>query len=292
MNIECIPIKTCYFKPNEGYDNLVNSISSSCENGDIVFISETPISTIEGNLVDESKYDYGFISLLITEFWCRYLWGHILCPLLGYDERTIHNLRSMPVQARFHKEFILKKYGLKHALQPTAEAGVDLSNVPGSFVSLLPDNPVESAYKIKQLVFENCEYNVDVVIIDTDPTYKFLGKYFTTLPISLEGICNNTGVYGYLLRAFSRKVGATPLASTVSMDLEELIDLANMCENCQRENSPDFFETVYNMKDKFSIAFDEVTVEMLSGVEHIPIVLIRKKDIYNNNKHSNILSIN
>ena len=57
MNYYCKPIESNYFKANEGYSRLIDSIINNCQNGDFIFISETPISTIEGNLVDESEYD-------------------------------------------------------------------------------------------------------------------------------------------------------------------------------------------------------------------------------------------
>lgn len=274
---EYLPVKSKYFKPSEGYDNLVNSIVSVCEDNDVVFISETPVSTIEGNLVDESHYEYGIISYLITEIWCRYLWGYVFGPLFGVSKRTVNNLKHMPLEARNHKEFIYRKYGLKYALQPTAEAGVDLSNVPGTFVSLLPENPDNSAWKIKKNVFNQSGKNVEIIIMDTDPTYKLGNTYFTTLPKSLAGISNDTGVFGYLLRFFSKKVGATILASTADIDLEELITLANCCEDCQRRNSENFFETVYNMKESFDTGYDNVDTEMLSSVCHIPAVIVRKR---------------
>lgn len=275
MKYMTIPVKTEYFKPNEGYSNLVSAIISCCEDEDIVFISETPVSTVEGNLVDESKYDYGFISYMITELWSKYLWGYILCPLLGYSKRTISNLRHIPIEARYHKEFILNRYGLKHALQPTAEAGVDLSNVPGSYVSLLPENPDKSARIIKDLIYDLSGKNVEVVIIDTDPTYKLRNTYFTTLPYSINGIQNDTGVIGYFLRTFSKKIGATPLASSVNMDLNELINFANLCEDCQKESSDDFFETVYDMQNSFDSDVSGVSVEMLNSKCHIPAVILR-----------------
>lgn len=274
MKYHCKPIESNYFKPYEGYSRLIESITNKCQDGDYVFISETPVSTVEGNLVDESKFNSGIISFLITELWCRYLWGYVLCPLLGYSKRTIKNLRQMPDEAHNHKEFILKRYGLKHALQPTAEAGVDLSNVPGNFVSLLPENPEKSAYTIKRLIKEKSGKNVEIVIIDTDPTYKFRNTYFTTLPKSIPGIKNDTGIFGYVLRAFAQKIGATPLASTASVDVEELIHMANLAEECQRKSSVNFFETVYNMKETFETGYDEITVEMLDSVTHVPAVLI------------------
>ncbi len=276
MKYCCKAIESNYLKPHEGYHGLVDNIISACQNGDYVFISETPISTIEGNLVDESEYDCGIVSFLVTELWCRYLWGYILCPLLGYSKRTIKNLRQMPKEARNHKEFILRRYGLKHALQPTAEAGVDLSNVPGNYVSLLPENPVKSAYTIKKLIKEQSGKNVEIIIMDTDPTYKFRNTYFTTLPKSVPEIKNDTGIFGYILRAFSNKMGVTPLASTVNMDINELIHMANLAEECQRNNSINFFETIYNMQETFNTGYDGVSVEMLDSVKHIPAVIVHK----------------
>lgn len=278
MNPDIIAVKSGYFRPCEGYEHLVDTLISYCENGDFVIISETPISTIEGNLVDESDYESGVLSYIITEVWCKYLWGYILCPLLGYSSRSIRNLRKMPVEAIKHKEFILRRYGLKHALQPTAEAGVDLSNVPGNYVSLLPENPAESACTIKELIYEKSGKNVEIIIIDTDPTYKIGNMYFTTLPKSVPQIRNNTGIFGYFLRSFSKKIGATPLSTTVNLNLEYMIELTNMAEECQKENSDSFFETIYDMKDTFNTGFNEITVDMLDSISHIPAVIIRKQN--------------
>lgn len=274
MTYYCKPVESNYFKANEGYSRLIDVLTSNCQEGDYIFISETPISTIEGNLIDESEFNSGITSFVITELWCRYLWGYVLGPLFGYSQRTIKNLRHMPKEARKHKAFILKKYGLKHALQPTAEAGVDLSNVPGNYVSLLPENPEKSALKIKEMIKKQSNKNVEIIIIDTDPTYKLKNTYFTTLPQSIKGIINDTGIYGYFLRAFTKKVGATPLATTVDMNIEKLIHMANIAEDCQKNNSPNFFETIYNMQEKFNTEYDEITVEMLDSVKHIPAVII------------------
>lgn len=273
MNV--IPIKTDYLEANEGYEKLVNFIVKDIQEGDLVVISETPISTCEGNLVDESGYEAGFLSILITELWCRYLWGYLFGRIFNIGERTIHNLRNMPREARKHKEFILKRYGLKYALQPTAEAGVDLSNVPGQYVSLLPENPDKSVFEIKRLIHEKSSKNVEVMVIDTDATYKFRKTYFTTLPKSVKNIKNDTAFLGFVLRSFTRKVGATPLACTKDMSIDSMIRLANIAEECQKDNSEDFFETVYNMGDAFSSNVDEISVEMLKSVTHIPAVIIR-----------------
>lgn len=274
MKYTSIPVFCDYIHVNEGYDKLIEAIGSGAENGDIVIISETPISIIEGNVVDESKYNYGILSLLITEVWCKFFWGYVL-GLLNYNRRTINNLKRMPIEARCHKEFILREYGLKYALMPSGEAGVDLSNVPDAFVSLLPDNPENSAFLVKDLLFERYGLNVDVMIIDTDPTYDFFGKLFTSIPKSIDGIINDMGIYGYLLRFFSKYEGATPLASTFDKNVLSLINLSNIAEKCQENNLSNYFETIYNMTDRFNVEIDEISDDMLKEISHIPAVIIR-----------------
>lgn len=276
MNYIGIPVECDYILPDEGYGRLVDALSLVVEDGDLVVISETPISTMEGNLVDESEYDYSLLSWIICELWCRLVWGYLFSPF-GYDKRTISNLRKMPVEAHSHKEFILRRYGLKHALMPSGEAGVDLSNVPGNYVSLLPENPKRSAFRIRDLIEEACGVCVDVMIIDTDATFCIFGKLFTCIPLSVDGIVNDMGIYGYILRFFSKRVGSTPLASTCDKNVLSLIEIANIAEECQKNASDDYFETVYNMTDTFNVDIDKVSVEMLKKVRHMPAVIIRRK---------------
>lgn len=272
--MKSIPIKTEYIKPNEGYAKLVNLISTKCIDGDIIIVSETPISTAEGNLIDESKYNHGILAYLLCDIWSKYLWGYVLAPILGYKKRTIQNLRRMPKKARAHKQLIYEKYGLKHALQPTSEAGVDLSNVPGEYVSPLPENPDRSAKKLKEEIYKKSNKNVDVIIIDTDPTYEFKGKLFTTLPKALAEIKTDMGIYGYLMQIVSKKRGATILATTQNeYDIDKLIEMANIAEDVQRNASDNFFETIYNMQDEFNT--DKITEDMLLKVTHIPAIILR-----------------
>ncbi|WP_241776194.1 coenzyme F420-0:L-glutamate ligase [Methanosphaera sp. WGK6] len=275
MTYKTIPIKTEYIIPGEGYSKIIKGIIEVCENNDYIIISETPISTAENNLVDESQYIPGILAYILTELWGRYIWGYILGPLLKYKKRTINNLRKMPPEARVHKQFILEKYGLKHALQPTAEAGVDLSNVPGQYVSLLPENPMKSAHKIQKNIKEICGKDVHIIIIDTDATYEIHEKLFTTIPLSLNSIKNNTGIIGYFLKIFSKKVGPTILASTIKCNIYKLIELGTIAEKCQKENNENFFETIYNMQNVFDTDYNQITNDMLKTVTHIPAVLIR-----------------
>ncbi len=277
MKYEAIAVTSSYIEPNEGYEKLVESIANNCQDNDYVIISETPISIAEGNLLDESEYNPEILAITLCEVWSKYLWGYILARVFNLKKRTIRNLKIMPKKARNHKQLILEEYGLKYALMPTAEAGVDLSNVAGNYVSKLPENPRKSAKEIKNILLERYNKNIEVVIIDTDATYSFLGHKYTTLPKSIDSIRNSTGIYGILLSRFSNKCGSTVLASTDNSSADFLINLGNIAEDTQLRSSENFFETVYDMKNEFDCNYEDVTIDDLKTIRHTPCVLVRFK---------------
>ena len=184
-----IPIETGYIKPNDDLNAIIEPAKRLMEDNDYLVIAETPISVSQNRLVDESEYTPSLTAKFLTTVWSKYLWGYALGPILGIKKRTIKNLRKLPEETKAHKEVVLQLYGLKHALKPASEAGIDLSNAPGTFVSLLPENPEQVAKDIKKEIGKD----VCVMIIDTDATYMKNGKYFTGLPIAIEGIDADNG---------------------------------------------------------------------------------------------------
>lgn len=275
MTFSTIAVECEYIHNNEGYDKLIYAINKHCKDRDYIIISETPISTAEGNLFDESEITPGKTALLLF-YISKYLWGYLFGPLLNDKKRTINNLKKLPPEAISHKEFILRRYGLRYAIMPTGEAGVDLSNVPDEYVSLLPSNPSKSALLIKDILKKEHFKDVEVIIIDTDATYEVFNKKFTTLPISVKCIKNNLGIYGYLLKFLSKELGPTILASTVDLNCNKLIEIASICEESQLNNSVNFFETVYDMTDNFNSNIGKVSVDMLSNAKHVPAIIYRK----------------
>lgn len=270
-----IPVKTGYIKPNEPYDIIIENSKDLLEDGDFLVISETPIAISQGRLVDEASFKPSLLAIFLADVWSKYIWGYFLGPLFGIKKRTIKNLRNLPVEARSHKEVVLRYYGLKHALKPASEAGIDLSNAPGTCVSLLPNKPREVAADIAGKISNNLGKEVVVTVIDTDATYELLGKLFTSLPIAAGGIKANFGFFGYLLGRFGKIKGPTPLGISKSCDIETIMKIAKIADDYQMENE-NSMATVYEMKDAFNGAIDSVTVEMLSSIEHTPAVIIRK----------------
>ena len=270
-----IPIETHYIKPNESIDFMIEDISKLANEGDYLVIAETPISVSQGRLVDEADYTPSLKATFLATYWSKYFWGYVLGPLLGIKERTIKNLRKLPEESKRHKEVVLQLYGWKHALKPASEAGIDLSNAPGTCVSLLPENPEKVAKEITEDIKSKTNNTITTLIIDTDATYRRGDKYFTGLPIAIPGIEADKGVFGYTLGQLSENLGSTPLGCSREIDVDEAIEIANVAEDYQKSLST-AMETIYSVKDVLDSDTHEVTVESLDSIIHTPAVLIRK----------------
>ena len=272
-----IPIETHYIKPNESIDFMIEDISKLANEGDYLVIAETPISVSQGRLVDEADYAPSFKATFLATYWSKYFWGYVLGPLLGIKERTIKNLRRLPEESKRHKEVVLQLYGWKHALKPASEAGIDLSNAPGTCVSLLPENPEKVAKEISEDIKNKTNNEITTLIIDTDATYRRGNKYFTGLPIAIPGIEADKGVFGYTLGQLSENLGSTPLGCSREIDVDEAIEIANVAEDYQK-SLPTAMATIHSVKDVLDSDTHEVTVESLDSIIHTPAVLIRKME--------------
>ncbi len=279
-NFIIIPIETNYIVANENLDKIIKPSMDLIENEDYLVIAETPIAISQGRLVDEMEYEPSLSAKFLAIIWSKYFWGYFLGPLFRIKKRTIKNLRKLPPESKRHKEVVLQLYGWKHALKPASEAGIDLSNAPGTFVSLLPKNPEKVAKEIKQKIKKETKKSANVLIIDTDATYKKKNKYFTGLPIAIEGIESNKGFFGYLLGQLSENVGSTPLGSSEEISVKKGIKIANIAENYQKLLSNNM-ETIHSVKNVLGEEIDSVSVESLDSIIHTPAVIVREKNKYN-----------
>ena len=266
-----IPIETGYIKPNDDLNSIIDPAKEIMEDGDYLVIAETPISVSQGRLIDEAEYTPSLTAKFLTTVWSKYLWGYVFGPALKIKERTIKNLRRLPKETEAHKEVVLQLYGLKHALKPASEAGIDLSNAPGTCVSLLPENPEQVAKDLKMEIGKN----VCVMIIDTDATYMKNGKYFTGLPIAIEGSEAENGFFGYVKGQLSENMGSTPLGCSEKMDVKTALKIANIAEDYQKSLSTEM-KTIHSVKAVLGSEIDEVTIEDLDSITHTPAVIIRE----------------
>lgn len=267
-----IPIETGYIKPNGSLNPIIEPATKLMKDGDYLVIAETPISVSQGRLIDEAKYKPSLKAKFLAVIWSKYIWGYILGPLLKIKKRTIKNLRKLPKETSAHKEVVLQLYGWKHALKPASEAGIDLSNAPGTSVSLLPENPEEVAKSLKNKINKD----ITVMIIDTDATYMKNGHYFTGLPIAIDGIEANKGVIGYVKGQLSKNMGSTPLGCSRKISVEEGLKMANIAEEYQKSLDT-AMPTIHSVKSVLNVDGGVVTVEDLDSITHTPAVILRKK---------------
>ena len=267
-----IPIETGYIKPNGSLNPIIEPATKLIKDGDYLVIAETPISVSQGRLIDEAKYKPSLKAKFLAVIWSKYIWGYILGPLLKIKKRTIKNLRKLPKETSAHKEVVLQLYGWKHALKPASEAGIDLSNAPGTSVSLLPKNPEEVAKSLKNKINKD----ITVMIIDTDATYMKNGHYFTGLPIAIDGIEANKGVIGYVKGQLSENMGSTPLGCSRKISVEEGLKIANIAEEYQKSLDT-AMPTIHSVKSVLNVDGGVVTVEDLDSITHTPAVILRKK---------------
>ena len=266
-----IPIETGYIKPNDTLTCIIEPAKKLMKENDYLVIAETPISVSQNRLIDESEYTPSLTAKFLTTVWSKYLWGYILGPLLKIKKRTIKNLRRLPEETKAHKEVVLQLYGLKHALKPASEAGIDLSNAPGTYVSLLPKDPEKVSKDIKKEIGKD----VCVMIIDTDATYMKNGKYFTGLPIAIDGIDADNGFFGYFKGQLSQNMGSTPLGCSEKIDVKTALKIANIAEDYQKSLSTEM-KTIHSVKSVLNTGISEVTIEDLDSITHTPAVIIRK----------------
>lgn len=120
-------------------------------NGDIVVIASTIVSKAEG-LIRRLE------SITPSEQAIRIAAG------LNEDPRFIEAVLGQSTEILIEKPFLLveSKFG-----QVCVNAGLDRSNVEEGFVLLLPDDPCQSAKKIRTRIFERYGKNVAVIITDT-----------------------------------------------------------------------------------------------------------------------------
>lgn len=275
---KALAIQSRYWRPGDDYSKqLVEAIEHIVEDGDFITVSEKALSTALGNIVDEKTVKPSMLALCITRYWMRIVWPYVLAPLCHLKWTTIRFLQSYPAEeGSHHKQVTLEHCGFLAALAYGSEGAIDGSNLPHSYVALPLDNAQEVACQLRERVRSELGKNVCVVIVDTDKTYSFKGFHFTPRPKPLKGIHSFGGFLAYVAgRSLKLRKRATPLAvAGPQMTVEEAIEIAKIANRTRGSGAG---KTVWDMAQNFNVDLSEVTWEMLDGVKHRPIVIIRAK---------------
>ncbi|UCF59178.1 MAG: coenzyme F420-0:L-glutamate ligase [Candidatus Bathyarchaeota archaeon] len=271
-----LAVTTRYWRPRQNYlRQIVDAIENKVENGDIVTISEKAISTALGNIVDESVIKPVWLARLLAKYWMRYVWGYFLGQLCRLRKTTIRHIREYPIkEGSAHKQVALEHAGFLQTLMFGSEGGIDGSNLPYSYVSLPLRNASQIAEKIRRYLESKLGKSVIVMIVDTDKTYSIRGFHFTPRPKSISGIRSPGGFLAYVIgRLFKVKRRATPVAVAGSeMHVEEALEIAEIANRARGFGAG---RTVWDMAETFKVSITNVAWDMLSAIEHKPIVIVK-----------------
>ena len=274
-----LPLATKYWMPGENYLNIIlSALAKRVADGDFVVISEKALSTALSNIIDESHINASFNAKLISRLWMRIAWGHFLGVLCRFGQRLVRRLREYPLETGSrHKQIALQQAGLLQALMWGSEGGIDGSNLPYSFVSLPLNKPYPLAEAIRQQIWLRLKKKVFVIIVDTDKTYSFRNFHFTPRPKPMRSIYSFGGVAAYVVgRMFKFKKRPTPLAVTGDeVQAEEALKIANIAD---RARGPGSGATVWDMAARFHVTVTGMSWEMLSTLEHKPLVIVRRRN--------------
>lgn len=275
---DAFAVVTPYWKPEEDFlPIIVDAIRGKISDGDFVTISEKAISTALGNILDERPIRPSLLAWFLAKYWMRIVWGYVLGTLCHLRKKTIQRLRNYPVrEGSAHKQVALQYAGFLQALMHGSEGAIDGSNMPFSYVCFPLKNAQAIANQIRNRIKTELGKKVTVMIVDTDTTYSLRNFHFTPRPKPFLGIHSCGGVFAYVIGRFLRlKRHATPLAVAGSkLHITEALKIADIANKRRGHGAG---RTVWDMAETFEVALTEVSWEMLSKIEHKPIVILRRK---------------
>ncbi|MFW9849348.1 MAG: coenzyme F420-0:L-glutamate ligase [Candidatus Thorarchaeota archaeon] len=210
--MQVIPIKTRIITQEDDFLDIIleslYEIGYTLENGDILGIAETPLGTTEGQIVDLSEINVSEEAVQLAE---KYEMIPGVAQLVIDEADEI--LGGIP-----HVLLTIKNNTLM------ANAGVDKSNVPPGYASLLPKDARKSAERIRQQVHERLEKNIGVLIIDSRTQPLRLGNIGMALGVAgFVPVADDRGrsdLFGNILR-ITRRAIADNLASACTAVMGE-----------------------------------------------------------------------
>ncbi len=280
-------IRTRYWRPGEDYaKKIAESVMSYVDDGDFVVVSEKAISTAKGNVIDERKIKPGIIAKLLARIWMRFVWGRFLGLLCNLQPDAIEHLINYPlIEGASHKQLAIRTSTILQSLKHGSEGGIDLSNLPYAYACLPLKDPDKIAEKIKLEILKTTSKPTTVIISDTDSTFTYRNLHFTAHPNPIKGIFSSGGFLTFVIgRFFKLKQRATPNAvNGIELQIEDSLRLAELAHRARGSGAG---RTIWDVAKRFAVGLSEVNWDMMNGVPHYPVVLIRRTKDSGRNKFS------
>ena len=189
MVLEIIPVKIEEeIEPNTNIIDLVLK-STVINDYDILIFSQKIISKNEGRIVDLSSVNP---SLLASGIASSYGKDPRLVELILSESKRIVRMQDSVIIVESNHGFVC------------ANAGIDESNVRDGYVTMLPEDPDQSADKLKKQIEQRTKKNTAVIISDTFGRPFRLGQANIAIGIAgMEPIIDYKGkldTYGKILQ--------------------------------------------------------------------------------------------
>lgn len=273
--VKIIVFKTRFWRPGTDYLSLITRrIRDRIREGDLLIVSEKPLSTALGHLYDEASINPSLLAQLIAKFWVRTVWGKMLGPFIRMNVKNLERLRNYPItEGARHKDLALRLKGLKAALKPWSEGGLDVTNLPYSYCAAPLPDPKATADEIRRFLKQKLGVDVAVSIIDSDKTYLFRNIGLSSRDSMVPGIIN-LGLLSFILgRKFRLKAYATPIVYIGDpLPLKRLLQIALLADKLMGSGAG---STVWDMAETFGTDITQVTWSMLSKIPHYPMAIVR-----------------
>ena len=189
-------------------ESLKNTDARTFADNDILVLAESPLATTEGRIVKISEITPSENAEKLAE---EYHIDPKLAEIVLEESDEIVGGVPGYLLARRENLFL-------------PNAGIDESNAPNGFVTLLPKNPDESAARIRKEIRTRCGKDVAVLVIDSRTHAMRLGVSGVAIGVAgIRAITDERGkkdLFGHELHVTRRAIG-DDLASTAELLMGE-----------------------------------------------------------------------
>lgn len=189
-------------------DALKNTGAGVFEENDILLLAESPLATVEGRIVQESSVHPCKEAVSLAE---QYHMSAAMAELVLREADEI--VGGVP-------GYLLARKGNLYL----PNCGVDESNAPNGWVTLLPADPDASAQRIRREVYERTGKDVAVIVIDSRTHAMRLGVSGVAIGcagiLPIEDERGKKDLFGHELHVTRRAI-ADNLASTAELLMGE-----------------------------------------------------------------------
>lgn len=273
-----------YWYPNTNIiHEIVRVYGKHIRGGDIIVISEKALCVAKGNIYDEKSIKKVDPFTKVASYMVnKFIWGKLLKSIFPSKE-IMRVVQETPINiVATHKKLALRYGGPIHFLKPYSEVGIDATNLPYMYVSLPLKNASIEAEEIRIEISRRLRRNVNVLIIDTDRTFKLRwinSMAISTRPSSISGIVDLGGL-GYIIGKIFDKIFTeypTPIAyDGTPINLTDMLKITRFADKMMGYG---FGRNILDMLSKLGKkGFEEVKWMDMLRIKHYPVVIVRFRE--------------